>query len=244
MNATVDSILGFVGFIPIMLLHMVDRVMFWILYLRYGKDILPFDARDRSRWYTVKAKPVNPDQDLSNAKETSPYRNAKYMDKLLETPVEGVKSLCGLMNWIVDKYGDKKAMGKRILKTIERRRVGKGNKSKQQSSSHGEDSSKDERKKKEVTSERNEKQEETKEIKRESSSNSDDKREDEKVKYWEIAHFSDKIEWISYRELGQKNRQYCKGTETIYQAGKEREINVFRGYMHRVDAYGSWLLQV
>ena len=52
--------------------------------------------------------------------ETIPRRNARFPDKLLTTPEEGVNTLFDLVKYAAAKWGDKKAMGTRkLLKTHE-----------------------------------------------------------------------------------------------------------------------------
>ncbi len=118
-------------FLPLLLVNAIDIAYFYVLYWIRGSSIQGFDSKlstphvilDKRDW--VKARPVT-NQDLSsesNTEETVPYRNVKHMDKLLETPIEGVSTLDELLSWTVKQFGDRRAVGRRLLEKMEEKVV-------------------------------------------------------------------------------------------------------------------------
>jgi len=100
------------GSLIIFVLNIVDRILFYFLYLIRGEKLLVHDMRKRNRSAAKKlSEPVTEKRDG----ESPVYRNAKYKDRLLMTPLPEAKSVCDVFDHVVKEHGAKKCMGWRKM---------------------------------------------------------------------------------------------------------------------------------
>ena len=127
------------------------------------------------------------EQDLSSKSttETAPYRNVRHLEKLLETPVEDVTTLDGLLDWAGQKYRDQRAIGRRILEKVEEKVI----KHKAPASNQDDKSS--------------------------TPPTSPATSVAAKPTTWQISHFKPDIQWLTYAEFAQRVKVVAQGLQNL-----------------------------
>src|SRR3989338_7794591 len=106
-KATLLKIIAFV-------LSLIDRLLFVILKILFGKEILPADLRgkyDHLESYTVEVDDPN-----KKPGETNPRRRVGYEKELISTPIPGVDTLNGLLDHVTKQFGNLPMLGTRPFK--------------------------------------------------------------------------------------------------------------------------------
>ncbi|KAF0974597.1 hypothetical protein FDP41_006629 [Naegleria fowleri] len=106
-----DLLLKFISFA----LRSLDRVLFFILRLVFGRSILPEDlsgAYDHLKSFSVEVD----DPNYRKGVETKPRRRVGFEKELMSTPMKGIDTLNGLLDHVAREYPNLPMLGYRPFK--------------------------------------------------------------------------------------------------------------------------------